>query len=77
MFLIEFCDKHAADDAVFSSISHRGSTPHCHGTASDSGLERHGNRNAVERVFLDVKRRTNQFYDTFSHAKPATAESRL
>ncbi|WP_336136228.1 IS6 family transposase [Natronomonas amylolytica] len=38
---------------------------------------RHGNRNAVERVFREVKRRTSSFSNTFSHVKPTTAESWL
>ena len=35
---------------------------------------RHGNRNAVERVFREVKRRTSSFSNTFSHAQPTTVE---
>ncbi|WP_380674660.1 IS6 family transposase [Salinigranum sp. GCM10025319] len=38
---------------------------------------RHGNRNAVERVFREVKRRTSSFSNTFSNAKLPTAESWL
>jgi len=38
---------------------------------------RHGNRNAVERVFREVKRRTSSFSNTFSHAATSTAESWL
>ena len=34
----------------------------------------HGNRNAIERVFREVKRRTSSFSNTFSHAQPTTAE---
>ena len=37
-------------------------------------MRRHGNRNAVERVFREVKRRTSSFSNTFSHAHPTTAE---
>jgi transposase-like protein len=37
----------------------------------------HGNRNAVERVFRELKRRTNQFSNTFSHVEPSTAENWL
>jgi putative transposase len=40
-------------------------------------IRRHGNRNAVERVFREVKRRTSSFSNTFSHVKPTTAESWL
>ena len=38
---------------------------------------RHGNRNAVERVFREVKRRTSSFSNTFSHVEPTTAETWL
>ena len=38
---------------------------------------RHGNRNAVERVFREVKRRTSSFANTFRNAKRETVESWL
>lgn len=38
---------------------------------------RHGNRNAVERVFREVKRRTSSFANTFRNAKLKTVESWL
>lgn len=38
---------------------------------------RHGNRNAVERVFREIKRRTSSFSNSFSYIDPATAETRL
>jgi putative transposase len=38
---------------------------------------RRGNRNAIERVFREVKRRTSSFSNTFSNAKLPTAESWL
>jgi len=37
----------------------------------------HGKRNAVERVFKEIKRRTNQFANHFHHATPESAESWL
>jgi putative transposase len=37
-------------------------------------MRRHGNRNAVERVFREIKRRTSSFSNTFSHVQPTTAE---
>jgi transposase-like protein len=39
--------------------------------------ETFGERNPVERVFQEIKRRTNQFYNTFSHAHPESAEKWL
>jgi putative transposase len=38
---------------------------------------RHGNRNAIERVFRETKRRTSSFSNTFSNAQLPTAESWL
>ena len=38
---------------------------------------RHGNRNSVERVFREVKRRTSSFSNTFSNTALPTAESWL
>ena len=40
-------------------------------------VNRHGNRNSVERVFREVKRRTSSFSNTFSHVDPETAETWL
>ena len=40
-------------------------------------VNRHGNRNSVERVFREVKRRTSSFSNTFSNARLQTAESWL
>ncbi|MFA1610788.1 IS6 family transposase [Halobellus rubicundus] len=40
-------------------------------------MRRHRNRNAVERVFREVKRRTSSFSNTFSNVEPPTAESWL
>jgi putative transposase len=37
-------------------------------------VRRHGNRNAVKRIFREVKRRTLSFSNTFSHVEPTTAE---
>jgi transposase-like protein len=37
----------------------------------------HGNRNAIERVFWEVERRTSSFANSFSHVEPETAESWL
>ena len=40
-------------------------------------IRRHGNRNAVERIFRELKRRTSSFSNCFSHVKPETAENWL
>ncbi len=43
----------------------------------DFRSERHGNRNGVERVLREGKRRTASFSNCFSHADPATADEWL
>jgi len=37
----------------------------------------HGNRNAIERVFWEIERRTSSFANIFGHVDPQTAESWL
>lgn len=39
--------------------------------------ERHGNRNSVERVFREIKRRTPSFSNCFSNARATTADQWL
>ena len=77
VFLRELREKHDIDDAVFL-VDH---AKHLAAALRRSGLRfqavRHGNRNAVERVFREVKRRTSSFSNSFSHADPETAESWL
>ncbi|MEZ3163925.1 IS6 family transposase [Halorubrum sp. RMP-47] len=77
MFLSELREKHQVDDAVFLVDG----APWLHAACHRHGLRcqhvAHGNRNAVERFFREVKRRTNQFSNTFSHAEPSTAENWL
>lgn len=77
MFLSELKEKHQVADAVFlvDSAPWLQAALHRHGLRFQD--ERHGNRNAVERIFREVKRRTNQFGNTFSHADPKTVESWL
>jgi len=43
----------------------------------DFRYENHGNRNRIERVFREVKRRTSLFSNTFSNASLSSAESWL
>ncbi|MBP1986020.1 IS6 family transposase [Halolamina salifodinae] len=77
LFLDELRDKQQVDDAEFL-VDNAGSLK----AALDRlGLrfrvEKHGNRNSIERVFREVKRRTSSFSNTFSNAAMATAESWL
>jgi putative transposase len=39
--------------------------------------EQNGNRNAIERLFREFKRRTSSFSNCFSHVEPRTAENWL
>ena len=77
IFLRELRQKHDVEDATFLVD---GAT-HLHAALHRAGLrfqtERHGNRNAVERIFREVKRRTSSFANCFSHAEPETAENWL
>ncbi|WP_436348116.1 IS6 family transposase [Natronorubrum sp. FCH18a] len=76
-FLQELTEKHDLDHAVFLVDGAK----HLQTALRRSGLrfryEKHGNRNAAERVFREIKRCTSSFSNCFSHAKPSTAESWL
>jgi putative transposase len=39
--------------------------------------ETHRNRNAIEHLYKEIKRRTDQFGNHFRHVEPATAETWL
>ncbi len=77
VFLRELREKHDIDDATFLIDD----ADHLQAALSRLGLQfyirRHGNRNSVERVFREVKRRTSSFSNTFSNVEPTTAESWL
>jgi len=77
IFLRELRQKHDVEDAVFLVDG----ASHLHAALQRAGLrfqtERHGNRNAVERIFREVKRRTSSFSNCFSHVEPETAEKWL
>ena len=77
VFLRELQNKHAIDDAEFLVDG----APWLHTGLFELGMhfrhETFGDRNPVERVFQEIKRRTTQFYNTFSHASPESAEQWL
>jgi len=76
-FFTELREKHDVDDAVFLVD---GATPlkdACSRHGLDFRYERHGNRNSVERVFREVKRRTSSFSNCFSNAEADTADDWL
>jgi transposase-like protein len=74
MFHVEIREKHLVDNALFLVDS----APWLKAALDRHGLrfqyEHHGNRNSAERVFREVKRRTNQFSNCFSHAEAETVE---
>jgi putative transposase len=76
-FFRELREKHDVDDAVFLVD---GATPlndACRRHGLDFRYERHGNRNSVERVFREIKRRTTSFSNCFSNAEAETANEWL
>jgi len=77
IFLRELRQKHDVETAVFLVDG----TQHLQTALQRAGLRfqmcRHGNRNAVEGIFRELKRRTSSFSNCFSHVKPETAESWL
>ena len=70
-------EKHGVPDAVFL-VDY---AQHLAAALRQAGLRfqtlRQGNRNAVERIFREIKRRTSSFSNSFSYVQPTTAEARL
>lgn len=77
LLLHELGDKHDIEDTEFLVDG----APWLQAALYERGLgfrhETFGDRNPVERAFQESKRRTEQFYNTFSHADPETAEQWL
>ncbi|WP_135662702.1 IS6 family transposase [Halorhabdus rudnickae] len=77
LFLQELREKHDVENAVFLVDGAR----HLQTALQRAGLrfqvERSGNRNSIERVFREVKRRTSSFSNCFSHAELEIAEKWL
>ncbi|MBB6644716.1 IS6 family transposase [Halobellus ruber] len=77
IFLRELRQKHDVESAVFLVDG----AQHLQTALTRAGLrfqtERNGNRNAIERIFREFKRRTSSFSNCFSHAEPETAEKWL
>jgi transposase-like protein len=76
-FFTELRKKHDVDDAVFLIDGSLSLKDACSRHGLDFRCERHGNRNSVERVFREVKRRTSSFSNCFSNAKAETADDWL
>ncbi len=74
MFLCELREKHDVQDAVFLVDPAPWLKAALHHLGLRFRYEKHGNRNAVERLFKEIKQRTTQFGNCFRNADPATAE---
>jgi putative transposase len=76
-FLEELREKHRVETAVFLVDG----APWLKAALFELGLRfqhvTHGNRNAVERLFKELKRRTEQFANHFRHATADSAETWL
>jgi putative transposase len=77
IFLRELREKHDIETAVFLVDGAKHLQTALHRAGLRFQHERHGNRNAVERIFRELKRRTSSFSNCFSHVEPETAESWL
>jgi transposase-like protein len=76
-FFTELREKHNVDDTVFLIDGSLSLKDACSRHGLDFRYERHGNRNSVERVFREVKRRTSSFSNCFSNAEADTADDWL
>ena len=76
-FFAELREKHDVDDAVFLIDGSHSLKDACSRHGLDFRYERHGNRNSVERIFREVKRRTSSFSNCFSNAEAETADDWL
>ncbi|MCL9814006.1 IS6 family transposase [Natranaeroarchaeum aerophilus] len=76
-FLTTLREKHDVDDAVFLVDGATSLQTACSRHGLDFRYEKRGNRNSVERVFREVKRRTSSFSNSFSHAEAETADDWL
>jgi putative transposase len=77
IFLRELRQKHDVETAVFLVDGAQHLQTALHRAGLRFQICRHGNRNAVERIFRELKRRTSSFSNCFSHVEPETAEKWL
>ncbi|OYR74044.1 IS6 family transposase [Halorubrum ezzemoulense] len=73
-FFADLRDRHDVDDATILVDGSTSLQRACRKHDLDFRYERHGNRNSVERVFREIKRRTTSFSNCFSNAKAETAD---
>jgi len=76
-FFANLREKHDVDDATVLVDGSASLQRACRKHDLDFRYERHGNRNSVERVFREIKRRTICFSNCFSNADAETANEWL
>ena len=76
-FFVELREKHDVSDAVFLIDGSHSLKDACSRHGLDHRVERHGDRNSVERVFREIKHRTTGFSNCFSNAEAETADDWL
>ena len=76
-FFADLRDEHDIDDVTFLVVGSASLQRACRKYDLDFRYEQHRNRNSVERVFCEVKRRTTSFSHCFSNAKAETADEWL
>jgi putative transposase len=76
-FLTELAAKHDVEDAMFLTDDADDLIGGLRRENYSYRVEQHGFRNAVERVFREVERRTSSFSNCFGHVDPSTAETWL
>ena len=76
-FFRELREKHDVDDADFLIDGDHALHYACQRHGLSFRYERHGDRNSVERVIREIKRRTSSFSNCFSNAKQETADQWL
>ncbi|MDB2275353.1 IS6 family transposase [Halorubrum ezzemoulense] len=76
-FFADLRDKHDIDDATVLVDGSASLQRACRKHDLNFRYERHGNRNSVERVFREIKRRTIYFSNCFSNAEAETADEWL
>ena len=77
MFLHELREKHHVEEATFLVDRAPWLQPVLHRHGLRFRHQTHGKRNAAERIFKELKRRTNLFANHFRHADPVTVETWL
>ena len=76
-FFAELREKHDDDNAVFLVDGSHSLKDACRRHGLNFRYENNGNRNSIERVFREIKRRTTSFSNCFSNAEADTAENWL